>query len=55
MTVRAFQYADLAEIAELEKRCFSEAWSKEAFESSMRVPFCINETPFTLSVRSPSL
>ncbi len=39
MTVRAFQYADLAEIAELEKRCFSEAWSKEAFESSMRVPF----------------
>jgi ribosomal-protein-alanine N-acetyltransferase len=39
MTLRAMTTADLAQITALESRCFSDAWNREAFESSLSVPF----------------
>lgn len=39
MVLRAMTTADLAEITALERLCFSDAWNREAFESSLSVPF----------------
>ena len=38
MTLRAWTKDDVAKIAALEKRCFSDPWSEEMFLGSMRLP-----------------
>lgn len=38
MTLRAWTKEDVAKIAALEKRCFSDPWSEEMFLGSMRLP-----------------
>ena len=39
MIAREWKISDVPQIAEIEKQCFSDAWSKEAFESGMNSPF----------------
>ena len=39
MIAREWKKSDIAQIAEIEKQCFSDPWSEQAFESSMNTPF----------------
>ena len=39
MIAREWEKSDIAQIAEIEKQCFSDPWSEQAFESSMNTPF----------------
>ncbi len=39
MIAREWKISDVPQIAEIEKQCFSDPWSKEAFESGMNSPF----------------
>lgn len=39
MIAREWTKADISQIAEIEKACFSDPWSVEAFESGMANPF----------------
>ena len=39
MIAREWTKSDISQIAEIEKRCFSDPWSEQAFESGMNSPF----------------
>ena len=39
MIAREWTKSDISQIAEIEKQCFSDPWSEQAFESGMNSPF----------------
>lgn len=39
MIARAWEREDIPQIAEIERECFSDPWSEQAFESGMNSPF----------------